>query len=243
MIKACIFDLDGTLCNTLDSIAYFCNQTLKQLGYSNIPTDKYRSIVGNGAEQLIHNMFHIVHPTYTPEDVHTAKQMFMDLYQENPLKCVTLYDGILPLLYTLKSNGILLAILSNKPHVLTRLSVPKLFGEHLFDIWYGQRDEIPRKPAPDGALMIAKELSVQPSQCLFIGDSDVDMHTGNSAGISQQRRTASCRCTNDCFYSVGYSKFYFSIVFPILSKLMNNHHIVITIKRHNIGIVNQFMIS
>ena len=164
MIKACIFDLDGTLCNTLDSIAYFCNQTLKQLGYSNIPTDKYRSLVGNGAEQLIHNMFHIVHPTYTPEDVHTAKQMFMDLYQENPLKCVTLYDGILPLLYTLKSNGILLAILSNKPHVLSRLSVP-------------------RKPAPDGALMIAKELSVQPSQCLFIGDSDVDMHTGNSAGM------------------------------------------------------------
>ena len=183
MIKACIFDLDGTLCNTLDSIAYFCNQTLNQLGYPNITTDNYRGLVGNGAEQLIHNMFHIVHPTYTPEDVHTAKQMFMDLYQENPLKCVTLYDGVLPLLHTLKSNGILLAILSNKPHVLTRLSVPKLFGEHLFDIWYGQRDEVPRKPAPDGALIIAKELSVQPSQCLFIGDSDVDMHTGNSAGM------------------------------------------------------------
>ena len=78
MIKACIFDLDGTLCNTLDSIAYFCNQTLKQLGYPNIPTNEYRSLVGNGAEQLIHNIFHIVHPTYTPEDVHTAKQMFMD---------------------------------------------------------------------------------------------------------------------------------------------------------------------
>lgn len=52
MIKACIFDLDGTLCNTLDSIAYFCNQTLKQLGYSNIPTDKYRSIVGNGCRAI-----------------------------------------------------------------------------------------------------------------------------------------------------------------------------------------------
>ena len=77
MIKACIFDLDGTLCNTLDSIAYFCNQTLKQLGYPNIPTNEYRSLVGNGAEQLIHNIFHIVHPTYTPEDVYTAKQMFM----------------------------------------------------------------------------------------------------------------------------------------------------------------------
>ncbi len=61
---------------------------------------------------------------------------------------------------------------------LTRLSIPKLFGEHLFDVWYGQRDEVPRKPAPDGALMIARELLVQPSQCLFIGDSDVDMHTG-----------------------------------------------------------------
>ncbi len=183
MIKACIFDLDGTLCNTLDSIAYFCNQTLKQLGYPNIPTNKYRSLVGNGAEQLIHNMFHIVHPTYTLDDVHTAKQIFMDLYKEDPLKCVTLYDGILPLLHTLKSNGILLAILSNKPHVLTKLSVPKLFGEHLFDVWYGQRDEIPRKPAPDGALIIMKELSVQPSQCLFIGDSDVDMHTGNNASM------------------------------------------------------------
>ena len=109
--------------------------------------------------------------------------MFMDLYQEDPLKCVTLYDGILPLLHTLKSNGILLAILSNKPHLLARLSVPKLFGEHLFDVWYGQRDEVPRKPAPDGALMIARELLVQPSQCLFIGDSDVDMHTGNNAGM------------------------------------------------------------
>jgi len=183
MTKACIFDLDGTLCNTLDSIAYFCNQTLSQLGYPNIPTNEYRGLVGNGSEQLIHNMFHIVHPTYTPEDVHTAKQMFMDLYQEDPLKCVTLYDGILPLLHTLKSNGILLAILSNKPHLLARLSVPKLFGEHLFDVWYGQRDEVPRKPAPDGALMIARELLVQPSQCLFIGDSDVDMHTGNNAGM------------------------------------------------------------
>ena len=55
MIKACIFDLDGTLCNTLDSIAYFCNQTLNQLGYPNITTDKYRGLVGNGAEQLIHS--------------------------------------------------------------------------------------------------------------------------------------------------------------------------------------------
>ena len=70
MIKACIFDLDGTLCNTLDSIAYFCNQTLKQLGYSNIPTDKYRSLVGNGAEQLIHNMFHLFDHTIYQTDAH-----------------------------------------------------------------------------------------------------------------------------------------------------------------------------
>ncbi len=60
-----------------------------------------------------------------------------------------------------------LAILSNKPHVLTRLSVPKLFGEHLFDIWYGQRDEIPRKPAPDGALMIAKRI-IGTTKSMFI---------------------------------------------------------------------------
>ena len=90
MIKACIFDLDGTLCNTLNSIAYFCNQTLKQLGYPNIPTNQYRSLVGNGAEQLIHNMFHIVHPTYTPDDVHTAKQIFMDLYQRSVEMCHTI---------------------------------------------------------------------------------------------------------------------------------------------------------
>lgn len=183
MIKACIFDLDGTLCNTLDSIAYFCNKTLSELGYTNIPTSEYRKLIGNGANQLIHNMLHIVHPTYTSDDVRTAKQIFMNLYKEDPLKCVKLYDGILPLLQTLKSKGILLAILSNKPHMLAKLSIPKLFGEHLFDVWYGQRDEIPRKPAPDGALIIANELSVKPNQCLFIGDSDVDMHTGKNAGM------------------------------------------------------------
>ena len=183
MIKACIFDLDGTLCNTLDSIAYFCNKTLDQLGYTNIPTKEYRNLVRHGAEQLIHNMLHIVHPTYTPEDVCTAKQIFMDFYKEDPLKCAKLYEDILPLLQTLKAKGMLLAILTNKPHSLAELSIPKLFGEHLFDVWYGQRDEIPRKPAPDGALMIANELSVKPNQCLFIGDSDVDMHTGNNAGM------------------------------------------------------------
>lgn len=183
MIKACIFDLDGTLCNTLDSISYFCNKTLSELGYTNIPTSEYRKLIGNGANQLIHNMLHIVHPTYTSDDVRTAKQIFMNLYKEDPLKCVKLYDGILPLLQALKSKGILLAILSNKPHMLAKLSIPKLFGEHLFDVWYGQRDEIPRKPAPDGALIIANELSVKPNQCLFIGDSDVDMHTGKNAGM------------------------------------------------------------
>lgn len=183
MIKACIFDLDGTLCNTLESIAYFCNKTLSQLGYSNISTNEYRELVGNGANQLMHNMLQTVHPTYTSEDVEHAKKIFMEHYLQDPLKNVTIYDGILPLLHTLKQKGQLLAVLSNKPHALTAISIPQIFEEHTFNLWYGQRDEIPRKPAPDGALIIADELGVSPSECLFIGDSDVDMHTGNNAGM------------------------------------------------------------
>lgn len=99
------------------------------------------------------------------------------MYQVEP------YEGIVELLYMLKENGIRLAVLSNKPHEQTLKVIADSFEEGMFDLVIGQKEEIRRKPAPDGALLIAKEFGVMPQECLYIGDTGTDIQTGNAAGM------------------------------------------------------------
>lgn len=181
MYRACIFDLDGTLANTLDSIVYFANTALERCGWHPIEADKYRYLVGNGADTLMRGMLQTVSSSYTEEDVQRLRQVYDALYASNCTYLVTDYPGIAELIGSLRVLGVRLAVLSNKPHDMTTEIIHKIFPPHTFDLCYGQREGVERKPSPQGALLIAHELGVEPPECLYIGDTNVDMQTGSAA--------------------------------------------------------------
>lgn len=185
MYKACIFDLDGTLANTLDSIAYFANCALQKCGYESIDNEKYRYLVGNGADRLMHAMLGAVCGAggYTEDDIGKLREIYDDLYESDPTYLVTNYPGMHETIKALKAAGIKLAVLSNKPHNCTTVIIGALFDAETFDLCYGQQAQVARKPSPQGALLIAEELGIQPKDCLYIGDTNTDMKTGAAAGM------------------------------------------------------------
>lgn len=185
MYLACIFDLDGTLANTLDSIAYFSNKALQQCGYPTIPTEDYKTIVGDGADMQVHRMLDRVaeNGTYSEEEFHKVRMIYGDLYASDPTYLLKNYAGMPQTIQQLKSAGIQTAVLSNKPHEWVTAIIGFLFPSGSFDACYGQRPQVPRKPSPKGALLIADELGVSPAECLYIGDTNTDMKTGAAAGM------------------------------------------------------------
>jgi phosphoglycolate phosphatase len=185
LYKACIFDLDGTLANTLNSIAFFANSALEKCGYRTIEIPQYRYLVGNGADRLMRQMLNVVcgEGNYTEDDVQKLRKTYDALYESDPTYIVTHYDGMQELIWELRQAGIKLAVLSNKPHNCTTAIIEALFAPGTFDACYGQRPEVARKPSPQGALLIADELGVKPQECLYIGDTNTDMKTGAAAGM------------------------------------------------------------
>jgi phosphoglycolate phosphatase len=185
LYKACIFDLDGTLANTLNSIAFFANDALKKCGYGTIEVEKFRYLVGNGADLLMHRMLDMVcgKGCYTEDEVRKLRKVYDNLYESDPTYMVTNYDGMHAAVAALKRRGIKTAVLSNKPHNCTEAVIGALFESGTFDACYGQRSQVARKPSPEGALLIADELGVEPKDCLYIGDTNTDMKTGAAAGM------------------------------------------------------------
>lgn len=181
MYTACMFDLDGTLANTLDSIAWFGNTALERCGLKPLPVNDYRLMVGNGADLLIERM---IRKSAGKMNLFAKVRSAYDaLYESNPLYLVAEYDGITSLLLKLKDKGIKTAVLSNKPDDMTRLVVKGLFGDGLFDAVRGQLTGYPKKPDPAVPLMLLDAMGATPGQCLYIGDSGVDMETGRNAGM------------------------------------------------------------
>ena len=181
MIKACIFDMDGTVANTLNSISYFANSALNSSGLPSIDTEEYKYLVGNGAKTLVKRMIETV-----GADEKLYGQIFTKYstdYDNNFLYLTEPYDGILDMLKALKEKGIITTILSNKPHATALKVNDALFGDNLIDICYGAREGIPLKPDPAGVFEIMKELGVNKDECLYIGDTATDMKTGKSAEL------------------------------------------------------------
>lgn len=181
-VKAVIFDMDGTVANTLASIADFANAALVAHGYPALDVELYRQLVGNGADVLMHRMLASTGMEYTEETVKAVRATYDTCYESDPTKLVTPYPGILELLRTIRENNIKTAVLSNKPDNMTCFIADALFSG-LFDIVHGQRAGIPKKPDPSAVLMLCEELGVTPADCLYVGDSGVDMQTGKNAGI------------------------------------------------------------
>lgn len=185
MYLACIFDLDGTLANTLESIAYFSNEALKRYGYTAIPTADYKTIVGDGADVQVRRMLDRTagKNAWSEDDFQKVRTFYGGLYGASPTYLLKNYEGMPQALEALKKAGVRLAVLSNKPNDWVQAIISFLFPNGTFDACYGQRPQVPRKPAPDGALLIAKELEISPAQCLYIGDTNTDMKTGAAAGM------------------------------------------------------------
>ena len=182
MYKACIFDLDGTLTDTLESLTYSVNATLEELGLSSITRAQCRAFVGSGPRPLLEQSLKAVGDQ---ELVHieAAVEIYARIFKESCTYKVEPYEGIVELLEALKKKGLKLAVLSNKPHLQTNKIVAQFFKEGTFDLAEGLKPEVPRKPDPTAALDIAAKLGVEKEECVYIGDSDTDMMTGNNAGM------------------------------------------------------------
>ena len=183
MFKACIFDLDGTLANTLPTLVHFVNRALSECGYPTLESDCIRMLVGSGADKLMRDSLTASNGGYTEDQVQALRRAYDNGYDNAPMYLTEVYDGMRETLAKLKEHGLKLGVLSNKPHYLTAQVVQSLFPD-VFDVCYGQRAEVARKPAPDGALLIASELGVLPEECLYLGDTGVDMETGHAANMT-----------------------------------------------------------
>ena len=179
--KAAIFDLDGTLLDSISDLSAAMNDTLASYGFSTFPLAHHKSAVGNGIRAYAGKCI--------PEEKNTPE--FLDEFVKNVGlrydKCCTKttapFEGILPLLDFLKSQGAALNVLSNKLDGFAKEMITHYFHNYGFHSVYGERPGFPKKPAPDVALTIAKECSVLPEEVLFIGDSIYDVMTGNNAGM------------------------------------------------------------
>lgn len=180
MYKACIFDLDGTLTDTLDSLTFSVNETLKEMQLPTILEEQCRQFVGNGARVLMEKAIQAAGGD-VQERIEEGMQKYGRIFDLNCTYHVVPYKGIPELLETLRSRNISLAVLSNKPHRQAVHVVEEIFGEGVFDHIQGQMEGIPRKPDPAAALSIAEKFHAAPYETVYIGDSEVDIATGTSA--------------------------------------------------------------
>ena len=182
MYKCAIFDLDGTLLNTLDTLAYYCNETLKKYSLEPIETEKYRYFVGNGTWDLTNKIF--AHRGCSDEKlIKEAFTYFSESYNADVTYKTSIYDGIPELIDYLRSKGLKIGLLTNKPHDTTMLLCNKIFGENYLDIYFGARDGVPRKPDTTAAKLLLKEFGAKPEEALYFGDTSTDMITGKNTGM------------------------------------------------------------
>ena len=181
MKKKCfVFDLDGTLLDTLETINYYLSKTMTENGYGEVNRDDCRSFVGDGSKILLSRAL----KSQGEENAEVAERLcraYVSDYNKDPFYLTRPYPGICEALDELRSRGARLAILSNKPHSSVILIVKKIFGD-IFDIIEGASDGKPLKPSPESLYRMLDELSISPSECVFVGDSGVDMQTGKGAG-------------------------------------------------------------
>lgn len=183
MKKACIFDLDGTLTNTIETLAYFVNQTLKNHGIKKIEVDKFKYLAGDGARNLIKRSLACNLEKWDKTFEDKILQEYNFAYDNNFTHLCKVYDGVPELLKDLKQKRIKLAVCTNKPQSTATKTVNKFFGDATFELIFGQRENFPIKPDPSACIEIIKKLSVTTDDCLYIGDTATDMKTGKNANF------------------------------------------------------------
>lgn len=183
MIKICIFDLDGTLASTQESIARPVNMTLAYYGLPEQPVEAFNYFAGDGIRNALRRALAAAGDT---EAVHLDEGLPMcrRWMQEDPCFHVEPYEHMIQSLEILKEHGIRTAVFSNKPHESAVSVVETIFGKGLFDHIQGQTDLIPIKPDPAGVFEILERFGAGKDECLYFGDTNTDMLTGHNAGVT-----------------------------------------------------------
>ncbi len=174
-----IFDLDGTVLNTLDDLADACNQTMRHFNCPTHTTDEVRRMVGGGVGKLIRRA---LPADKTEAEWKTALEWFREYYASHAEIKTAPYPEILEMLTSLRAAGMHIACNSNKFDSAVRALCEKYLSPHI-ELAMGERDDVPRKPAPDAANAILAHFGTDKSRAIYIGDSDVDLQTAKNAGI------------------------------------------------------------
>ena len=179
-MKAVIFDLDGTLVESLPGLTDALNRLLTDLGRPTEPASVVRSYIGDGQWMLIRRAL----PTeeFSDTQIDELQAPFQRHYTEAWPEGTVIYEGLMPMLQQLHEKGVQLGVLSNKKHPFTVEIVEHLFGRELMPLIYGQRDGITKKPDPAALISICEETGIPASEVCYIGDSTVDLETAKSAG-------------------------------------------------------------
>jgi len=180
-IKGIVFDLDGTLADSIEDIAESMNQVLKEQNLAIHSIDTYKTYVGNGIRKLVKRSL--------PEELRTDElftknlNRMLEVYGANCINKTKLYPGVANLLDQLQEKGLKIAIFSNKANNLTQKVVKVLLAQWDVSFVIGAGGDVARKPNPQGALMAAEKMGISPNELMFVGDSGVDMETAKNAGM------------------------------------------------------------
>ena len=181
MKKAAIFDLDGTLSDSIQSMKICTDEAVAPYGYGPFTEEQYKYFVGDGAANLIKRAL-IAGGDEKLEHFDEAFAKYKELFSKGCTYGIKTYDGIPELLKELKNRGMKIAVLSNKPHAQTIDVIETLFGKEYFDVIQGQKDGVPIKPSPDGVYQILEQLGLKVEDIVYLGDTSTDMKTGKNAG-------------------------------------------------------------
>lgn len=181
IVKCVVFDLDGTLLNTIKTINYYLNQAMTYCGLDILSEKDTMRFVGNGASKLVERAINRVGADRSVFD--SVFAAYNERYNSDPYYLTEIYEGIVELLSELKNKGIKLAVLSNKPDYATALATRRFFPD-IFDIIRGGREGVALKPEPDSLLEIMSELNIGRDEIAYVGDSEVDVITAQNAEIS-----------------------------------------------------------
>ena len=179
MLKAVLFDLDGTLLDTLPDIRASLNVTLQKFGYPEVTPEQARLYVGNGAKKLVERAL----PQGAP-DLEEVYEDFRARYAQSDNSLTRLYEGEREVLSFLVGRGVKLAVITNKPQEATKKCVEQFFPRSLFSFVAGDSGLFPCKPDPALARYCALSLRVSPAECAFVGDGETDVLTAKNAGMT-----------------------------------------------------------
>lgn len=183
MIKAIVFDLDGTIVNTIEDIRAALNHVYEMVGASQIDSETCKRVVGSGLRKALKDGLMLQNRRYGEDELEIMYSELIDYYRKNPVRYSTIYPGVMELINKAKERGLKLAVLSNKEDQTVQAIIDELFSNKVFSYAQGLCDNINAKPALDGLEKVKEKLEVELSEIAYLGDSEVDYFTLQEAKI------------------------------------------------------------